>query len=57
MERYTVVVYCTLTQCNLRQATFPNRYTTQPVPMLIHGCSGIRRTGVFALAYLFSKQV
>ncbi|KAF8366860.1 hypothetical protein PRIPAC_84689 [Pristionchus pacificus] len=44
-------------KCNLRQATFPNRYTTQPVPMLIHGCSGIRRTGVFALAYLFSKQI
>ncbi|GMT30753.1 hypothetical protein PFISCL1PPCAC_22050, partial [Pristionchus fissidentatus] len=26
-------------------------------PMLIHGCSGIRRTGVFALAYIFSKQI
>ncbi|GMS80841.1 hypothetical protein PENTCL1PPCAC_3016, partial [Pristionchus entomophagus] len=26
-------------------------------PMLIHGCSGITRTGVFALAYIFSKQI
>ncbi|GMT30291.1 hypothetical protein PFISCL1PPCAC_21588, partial [Pristionchus fissidentatus] len=26
-------------------------------PMLIHGCTGIRRTGVFALAYVFSKQI
>ncbi|GMR39591.1 hypothetical protein PMAYCL1PPCAC_09786, partial [Pristionchus mayeri] len=35
----------------------PHTDNGKPAPMLIHGCSGIRRTGVFALAYLFSKQI
>ncbi|GMT29493.1 hypothetical protein PFISCL1PPCAC_20790, partial [Pristionchus fissidentatus] len=40
----------------LRWPTFANRSHNEP-PMLIHGCTGIRRTGVFALAYVFSKQI
>ncbi|GMR41445.1 hypothetical protein PMAYCL1PPCAC_11640, partial [Pristionchus mayeri] len=35
----------------------PQAENGRDAPMLIHGCSGIRRTGVFALAYIFRKQI
>ncbi|KAF8357509.1 hypothetical protein PRIPAC_92504 [Pristionchus pacificus] len=35
----------------------PQLENGRSAPMLIHGCSGIRRTGVFALAFIFAKQI